>query len=163
MKTRFLNNNNLIQVSDLLQIRKSYELNDDVSLLIGNRYQQELTEKSNRLFFLGFGADESPFGYVQLILKNADNDPDLADGVEIAHVHDLRIRKDLQGSGFGQVLMNYLEEEAQMKGIKILTLGVENCNTRALNFYQRLGYVKFKESPGRNDDEVCYLMRKSLV
>ena len=159
---RILKINELIQIEDLLKIRASYPIEDTDLELLSNRYLFELNENYNRVFFLGFDNENSPSAYVQLIIKNADNDPDLADGNQIAHIHDLRVRSDLQGKGFGKALIKHLEVESYLRGIKLLTLGVDSWNSRAIRFYENLGYAKFKEEPGRTEDEICYFMRKPL-
>ncbi|MES2803269.1 MAG: GNAT family N-acetyltransferase [Bdellovibrionota bacterium] len=161
LKLRIIKSNELIQIEDLLRIRMSYSNDADLAST-SNRYFAELSEKDNRVFLLGFENDNSPFGYVQLILVNADNDPQLADGVQIAHIHDLRVRSDLQGKGFGRGLIKYLEEEAHLRGIKTLTLGVDNWNSRAIQFYKNLNYSEFKQEPGRTDDEFVICMQKTI-
>ena len=156
-----IKSNELIQIKDLLIIRTSYPMEASTIASTSNRYVSELSEKDNRIFFLGFDAENSPFGYVQLIIQNADNDPELADGNQVAHIHDLRVKKDLQGKGFGRSLMTFLEDEARLKGIRTLTLGVDNWNSRAIQFYRSLGYTEFKREPGRTDDEfVIYMLRQ---
>lgn len=155
--------NDQITVDDLLKVRASYPITEAEAASNIKRYEQELKEVENRLFFFGRNEDLSPCAYVQLIMKNADNDPELANGYEIAHIHDLRVRSDQQRQGIGFSLMDALEFEAFELGIKVLTLGVDNWNTHAIHFYDQLGYRKFKEVSGRSEDEVCYYMQKQLL
>lgn len=161
-KVNIVKSNELIRIEDLMSIRMSYPIEGANPASLSNRYISELREKDNRVFFLGFDQESSPFGYVQLITRNADNDPELADGRQIAHIHDLRVKKDLQGKGFGRGLIKYLEDEARLRGIKTLTLGVDNWNSRAIQFYKNLGYIEFKQEPGRTADESVICMQRSL-
>lgn len=162
LKIRIVKSNELIQVNDLLSIRTSYPLEGSNIASVSSRYVSELGETDNRIFFLGFHEENSPFGYVQLITKNADNDPELADGMQIAHIHDLRVKKDLQSKGFARGLMKYLEDEARLRGVRTLTLGVDNWNSRAIQFYKKLGYSEFKRESGRTEDEFVICMCKAL-
>lgn len=154
--------NELIQISDLMQIRSSYPETQSELLDTEARFKIELTETQNRIFFLGKTQTTLPAVYVQLVLINADNDPELANGQDIAHVHDLRVRLDLQGEGYGQQMIKYLEEEAHKRGIQTLTLGVDSWNARAIEFYNQLGYQKFKEAEGRTQAELVFMLRKTL-
>jgi ribosomal protein S18 acetylase RimI-like enzyme len=115
----------------------------------------------NRLIFVG-REDDVIVAMIQIILKNADNDPDYANGKEIAHVHNLQVRNDRQGEGFGCDMMDFIEDKAREMGKRILTLGVDGVNERAINLYKRLGYEVFKEGPGQFPGETGYSMRKKL-
>ncbi len=109
------------------------------------------------------GKDGRSVDCVQLILVNADDDLELANASDIAHVHDLRIRSDMQDKGYGKMLMKFVEITAAQSGISTLTLGVDNWNERAIGMYLKLGYRIFKEAEGRFEGEkVCY-MRKFIL
>jgi ribosomal protein S18 acetylase RimI-like enzyme len=127
-----------------------------------SRYISELTEKDNRVIFIA--RDHKDYvAYVHLILQRADNDPEMANGATIAHVHDLRVNFARQAEGIGSLCMDFLEKQAARMGFKILTLGVDSPNEKAIGLYTKLGYIRFKEIQGRNLDERCYYMRKSLA
>ena len=59
-------------------------------------------------------------------------------------------------------MMAFAEDKARQMGKLSLTLGVDDSNERTVDLYRRLGYVVFKEEPGRTPDEKCLMMRKSL-
>lgn len=99
----------------------------------------------------------------QLVLKNADNDPELADGHRIAHVHNLWVRRDLGGKGFAREMMAALEAQAADLGFELLTLGVDDFNERAWRLYVSLGFEEFKREAGRSPEEQLILMRKPIV
>lgn len=151
-----------VGVNDLMSIRQSYP--DDIQDVQSteHRYRHELLDKDNRVFFLSFNREFESLAYVQLLLLNADNDPDLANGKDIAHIHDLRVRNELQSNGIGRSLISSVEKEAKHRGIRILTLGVDNLNTRAIRFYKMLGYSEFKQTQGQTDDEFVICMRKFI-
>lgn len=157
-----IKNNKEISFKGLMLVRESYADSDDDIQYAKSRYPQELTETDNRIFFLAVDKDSVPLAYVQLLVLNADNDPELANGKDIAHIHDLRVHHGQQGKGIGQALIQELENEAKRRGVRSLTLGVDNWNVRAIKFYQSLGYKEFKQEPGRTDEEFVICMVKSL-
>lgn len=120
---------------------------------------EELGE--NRVVFLGFENNE-PIATVQLLLKRADNDPELADGKDIAHVHHLRVSYSYHKSGLGKQMMGQAERYATEHGFKRVTLGVDDWNENAIGFYQHLGYKTLKEAEGRTSDEKLIYMYKDL-
>lgn len=109
----------------------------------------------NRVVFIAFDADR-PIGTVQLVLKRADNDPSLANGVTIAHIHHLRVVKDLQKTGLGRNIMDHAENYARQHGFQRLTLGVDDLNTNAIGFYEHLGYKIFKKTEGKTPTEKLF-------
>jgi ribosomal protein S18 acetylase RimI-like enzyme len=105
----------------------------------------------NRFIYIAWEGD-LPVGALQLVLKSADNDPELADGFRVAHVHHLRVHHDKRRIGIGRQLMAHLENEARARAFAVLTLGVDVWNDAAKTFYAKLGYELFK-----NDDLCDYL------
>lgn len=101
-------------------------------------------------------------GMVQLILKNVDNDLELANGNTIAHVHSLQVAKDQHRKGFGILIMQQLEEEALRLGLNCLTLAVEEDNEKAIGLYRKLGYKILKEAEGKSPEVKLFYMRKFL-
>jgi len=131
-------------------------------LAIREYISNELKELGeNRLLYL-LEDHSRTIGMVQLILKNADNDPQLANGKNVAHVHSLQISKDLHRNGFGNFIMQQLEEEAVRLGLDQLTLGVDGDNEKALGLYKKLGYTLLKEAEGRSPDVKLFYMQKRL-
>lgn len=162
MNLTFLKLQNPSETEVLIPILESYpELRAELNT-IGTRYQQELLETDNRSFFIVNDDAGACIAYGQLIFRNADNDPEPANADDIAHVHDLRVRSELQGKGFGKAFMDFLEKTALAAGIRTLTLGVDNWNHRAIALYNKLGYEKFKEADGRTDDEKVFYLKKDL-
>jgi ribosomal protein S18 acetylase RimI-like enzyme len=159
---RRIKTNDEIDVNDLILVRQSYGLSPEEIESTTIRYLKELAEKSNRLVFVEYDTLDAPVAYVQLVLKTADKDPDLSNGFNIAHVYDLRVKRELQGRGYGRKLMKHLEKAAEDRGIRLLTLAVDSTNFRAIDLYKILGYKKFKTLPGHQPGELIYYMQKLL-
>lgn len=94
--------------------------------------------------------EHGTIGSVQLILKDADSDEDLANGNDIAHIHALQINKAFHRMGFATKLMSKLELNAKEMGIRKLTLGVDGDNPKAISLYEKLGYLNLKIAEGRD-------------
>jgi ribosomal protein S18 acetylase RimI-like enzyme len=116
----------------------------------------------NRLLYIAW-EDSLPVGVVQLLLRHADNDPQLADGVSVAHVHHLRVLYDRRRQGIGRRLMEFVENDARLMSYRQLTLGVDSWNTDALAFYRSLGYEMMKEEPGQLPESTLYYMQRELL
>ena len=87
---------------DLLKIVSSYNFSlAEVEQQKKNLVYELLENGDNRTFFLGkIGA--TPVAMAQVIHNNADNDPELANGKNISHVHGLRVNKDFSRKGLGR-------------------------------------------------------------
>jgi ribosomal protein S18 acetylase RimI-like enzyme len=150
-------------ITTVLEVLASYvldveELQEHKSVL-----ERELAELGdNRLLYIAW-EDSRPAGVVQLLLRHADNDPQLADGVTVAHVHHLRVLYDRRRQGIGRKLMEFVESEARLMGYRRLTLGVDSWNTDALAFYRSLGYDVVKEEPGQLPETTLYYLQRDLV
>lgn len=57
-------------------------------------------------------------------------------------IFDLSVVPDAWGGGIGQALMRRAEDFSREKGFKYIGLGVTTANTRAVQFYERLGYIE---------------------
>ena len=146
----------------ILSILEPFKFSEEKQSLIKRNFECEMTEiGSNRIVLLG-SASQIPMATVQLVLTNADNNPELANGWDIAHVHNLWVRKDHHRRGLAGCMMRYCEKLASQKRIKYLTLGVDDDNNPALSLYEKLGYKKFAEEEGRTPHEKLLLMRKAL-
>jgi ribosomal protein S18 acetylase RimI-like enzyme len=125
--------------------------------------QQEFRELGeNRVVYIAWEGT-SPIAVTQLLLKRADNDPQLADGTTVAHVHHLRVAQHRQRQGVGRMLMRHVENEARALGCQRVTLGVDSWNPGALAFYRRIGYAVFREEIGPFPDTTLYYMGRDLT
>ena len=150
------------ELSFLLDIGLTNLNTDSERENISKRLANEIKEiGANRDIFIKIMNGQA-VAMIQIIYKNADNDPDLANGVDVAHIHDLEVRKDLHGHGIGKQCVQDLETFAIGKSVRVLTLGVDSTNTKAMKLYHNLGYRIFKEEEGRVPEEKLYLMKKVL-
>jgi ribosomal protein S18 acetylase RimI-like enzyme len=153
---------NTQNVEILLSVARSYLENADDLEIIKKQLQQELSQAGhNRLIFVG-SIDDINVAFVQLVLNDVEDGPEFANGKDIAHIHNLQVKKELQGQGLGKRMMAFVEEKARKMGVKTLTLGVDDSNHRAIEFYKKLGYGVFRDLPGRLSGEIVYGMRKIL-
>ncbi len=81
---------------------------------------------------------------------------ELADGVAIANVNALRIRKAYEGRGYISALMRCIEAFAAQRGYQRLTIGVEERETRNLAIYLHWGYTQFVTSAVEDGTLVLY-------
>jgi len=56
------------------------------------------------------------------------------------HVHFLILEEQYQSQGLGKALMEQLEKQARHEELEKLTLSSFICNSRAVAFYQSIGY-----------------------
>ncbi|MCG3179595.1 MAG: hypothetical protein BIFFINMI_01933 [Phycisphaerae bacterium] len=89
---------------------------------------------------------------------------------------NLNVRPDLQGRGFGSLLIGAMERIARSAGCRALYIGASRDNPRALALYLRLGYGPIPEAdrkdvrlhagadgvPSRRERDAIYVV-KSLV
>lgn len=140
----------------------AFGFRSETQIAILDNFERELKEiGTNRVVLVGT-FEHLPIATVQLILQNADNNPELANGRDIAHVHGLWVRKDFQRRGFAIKMMVRCEVLAKERGITLLTLGVNDYNEGAIALYKKLGYSTFSEAVGRTSQKRLFLMRKQI-
>lgn len=66
----------------------------------------------------------------------------LMPAVDEAHLLNISVRRDLHGHGLGRLLLDKVTAIAKEKGMKSVLLEVRPSNRRALNVYQRYGFVQ---------------------
>lgn len=149
-------------IEPLRSIVESYKLSNEQLQYSIKQLTKEIQEiGDNRIIYIATSEDKT-VAMIQLVLKTADNDPELANGKEICHLHNLQVRKEFQQNGIGRMMMDHVETQARHLGKKIITLGVDGDNTRVIKLYKNRSYTIFKQEPGRTVDEVLYYMRKDL-
>jgi ribosomal protein S18 acetylase RimI-like enzyme len=146
----------------LLSIAVTYPFAAEQSESIRKQLLREVGEAGgNRNIYVCF-EDDVAVGMIELILVNADNDPTMANGKDIAHAHNMWVRSDRQGRGYARKMMAFLEDTARQMGKTTLTLVVDDINERAFRLYQQLGYETFRTEPGRSPEETAIFMKKFL-
>lgn len=80
----------------------------------------------------------------------------LADGISVANVNALRIRKKYEGRGYVSAMVRLMEQYATAHGYTRLTIGVEARETRNLAIYLHWGYDRFVTSAVEDGELVLY-------
>jgi len=70
----------------------------------------------------------------------------------------LAVRRDQQGKGIGKELMTWFENKMKEEGFKKIFLTTEKVNTKARDFYEKIGYkeVGFLKEKHKNSDAIIY-------
>ena len=89
-----------------------------------------------------------------------DDDPEVADGKDVATVASLSVLASAGRLGIGRALTVLAEEQARAHGVRVLTLNTRPTNRVALALYEGLGYRRWKEDD-RSWGRAVFL-RKSL-
>jgi ribosomal protein S18 acetylase RimI-like enzyme len=98
----------------------------------------------------------APVGYVVLAPSDLPVADPRSDDREIKRIYLLR---PFQGAGVGKRLMEAALSEARAQDCRRVLLGVYSLNTKAIAFYERLGFVKigtrrFRVGNAYHDDAV---------
>ncbi|MGO9831447.1 MAG: N-acetyltransferase family protein [Myxococcaceae bacterium] len=105
-------------------------------------------------------AERSGQVVAMVALDFVDVDPDVADGRTVAAVSSLVVTASAGRQGLGRSLTRFAEDQAQARGIRVLTLNTRPSNAAALALYRGLGYHPFKQAPRAWGDAV--FLRKAL-
>lgn len=70
------------------------------------------------------------------------------DGYEVLYIYEIHFIPQWQGKGIGKKLVHVIEQIGNNVGLEKVMLTVFRTNTRAVNWYQNLGYVEDEFSPG---------------
>ena len=96
-----------------------------------NQLKIELESPIAEFYFIYI--DDKLSGYLKL---------NVSDSLEIERIY---ILNEFQGRGAGKAFMNFAFARARMLGHKSLWLGVWEYNSKALAFYQSLGFIAYGE------------------
>ena len=108
----------------VIDIYKRENLYNEIAL-VARKAEKEFNEvNTNRVIWFA-EVDGLVVGVIQLVFSHAG----LADGIESAILHHLRISKDFEGKGIGSQLIKTAEEESKKRNIKILYLEDEKSAT----------------------------------
>ncbi|MGB9614491.1 MAG: GNAT family N-acetyltransferase [Fervidobacterium sp.] len=80
------------------------------------------------------------------------------------YISNVAVDRNHRGMGYGKKLMLYAEKLAKESGSSVISLDVENTNTRAIDLYKRLGYVgkKVKRIVVKGNKFVFVRMEKKI-
>jgi ribosomal protein S18 acetylase RimI-like enzyme len=93
-------------------------------------------------------------------LELVDPDPEVADGRDIAAVTSLSVLASAARRGIARALTVFAEEQAWIRGVRVLTLNTRPTNTAAITLYEGLGYRRWKQE--ERPWGVAVYLRKSL-
>jgi len=83
-------------------------------------------------------------------------------GHNILYCYDLQVSEASRRHGLGRALMNHLATIGADFGLDNIMLTVFKANTRALKFYNGLGFEMDQNSPDDDDEEDYKLLFKSV-
>jgi len=137
--------------------------------LFRRAYREQL--QGRRLMLLA-DYNEFPIGHIFLQFKSSNKR--IADGSSRAYLYSFRVMEMFRGQGIGTWLMSEAESILMDRGFEWATIAVAKDNVGALRLYQRLGYYKFAEDPGRwsytnhrgnvvQVNEPCWILEKQLI
>lgn len=99
--------------------------------------------------FLVLEDDYTAQGYVWLEHKKfAENA--FKKAYETLYVHQISVNKSSRSRGYGSILLEYVYEVARQKNIDTVELDYWCENNGAKNFYEKQGFVKYREVVYRN-------------
>lgn len=99
-------------------------------------------------------------GMVSLELVD-DDDPEVADGNGVAAVTSLSVLISAGRRGIGRALTVFAEEQARLRGVRVLTLNTRPTNAAAIALYEGLGYRRWKQET--RPWGLAVFLRKSLA
>ncbi len=101
--------------------------------------------KSGNAEFWTWKNNNQIVGEIYIFKKLSDNE--FADGLHTAYLCAFRIKKELQGQGYGTKLLTLVLEHIKNLGFKTATIGVEETEADNIRLYKRLGFTeKIKDS-----------------
>jgi ribosomal protein S18 acetylase RimI-like enzyme len=115
---------------------------------LGLQFTEEELESEKKNLMIGAFEDGQIMGCCMLV----------EDGPQSVRLRQMAVLNDLQGKGYGKVLMQFAENLARDRGYKKITM---HARKNALGFYEKMGYKVI----GEEFQEITiphYLMEKEL-
>lgn len=136
--------------------------------LFRKAYREQL---QNRRMILVADCNNFPIANLFIQMKSANGR--IANGESRFYLYSFRVMDMFQGKGIGTRLITTAEDLMRDRGFRFGTIAVAKDNLGALRLYERLGYKKFAEDPGRwsyvdhrgivrKVEEPCWLLEKSV-
>lgn len=79
-----------------------------------------------------------------------------------AELYDIAIKKEEQGKGYSIILMKHFLELCKEKGCDTIFLEVNSINQKAINLYQKFGFVAYSKRQNYYGENDAILMKLSL-
>jgi ribosomal protein S18 acetylase RimI-like enzyme len=123
------------------------------------RLCSELSDAGASFYILEL--DGQPAGYLKLNEASAQTDIHDTQSLEIERIY---LKQAFQNRGLGSVLIKKAVETAEVRNKAYIWLGVWAENHRAIQFYERNGFVKTGTHPYiiGDEEQTDYIMRRDL-
>lgn len=123
------------------------------------KLKAEITDANTSFYFARTG--KKIIGYLKLNSSASQTEIQDNNAIEIERIYVL---KEFIGKGVGRVLCEKAIEIAKRKKMDYIWLGVWENNLRALNFYQKNGFVTFDKHIFKlgEDEQTDIMMRRKL-
>ena len=124
------------------------------------RIRQELLHPDSMFYFVK--QQNTNTGYFKLNENDAQTEFQEPAGMELERIY---VVPEAQGRGIGEKIMAFVLEVAQAKQKGYLWLGVWEKNTRAIRFYERLGFERCGTHPYYigTDMQTDFLYKLTLI
>ncbi|MEL6269343.1 MAG: GNAT family N-acetyltransferase [Chloroflexota bacterium] len=145
---------------------------DGLFVKFRNLFRRAYREQSNgrRLLLM---ADSNGVAVGRLFILFVSSDHAIADGHNRAYLYSFYILSAFRGHGIGTHMVNYAEGILRERGFRYVTIAVAKDNAGALRLYERLGYTRVREDPGKwsytdhlgkthRVHEPCWILEKIL-
>ena len=100
----------------------------------------ELLEKEDVFIDICTDDEGNRLGYIFQILKTIEDD-NCRYASKVLYIDDLCVEGSLRSKGVGGALMESAKRRAEVLGCSRLELNVWDFNTKAIGFYEKLGYT----------------------
>lgn len=115
---------------------------------------------SNTAFYFAMAGDTLA-GYFKLNAGDAQSETKDENGIELERIY---VRAHYQGKQIGRQMLEKVKELARSQNKEYLWLGVWEENTRAIRFYENLGFTRFGTHPYYigSDKQTDWLMKLEM-
>jgi ribosomal protein S18 acetylase RimI-like enzyme len=137
---------------------------EDMEIFMERNFSKEVVAKElqddKKSFFIA-SIKKEVVGYVKLSESDHPAELETENTLEISRLY---VVKSKIGSGVGKELMNHCIEVARGRSKNMLWLCVWSQNERAIQFYRKFGFEKFRDSTFMlgNDSQDDWLMKLDL-
>lgn len=138
---RLAERNDLLQIIELCALHATFEKSDYNIEGKAERLAEDLFSNTPKLYCLVVESDGQLIGYATYIKQYAT-----WDATEYIYMDCLFLKALARGLGIGEKLVRRIQEEGLKLGCRQLQWQTPDFNTRAINFYTRIGAIaKSKE------------------
>ncbi|MFP4496725.1 MAG: GNAT family N-acetyltransferase [Vulcanimicrobiota bacterium] len=129
-----------LAVNMMAQSRSPYRQIDEKELHDYRRKDLQILYDTYKNDSVGLFVAESLEGEFLGHVISMANSVESSTGELRGYVFDLSIKPEHQGLGIGKNLMDLVEEYCKARGMKYMCLNVTSSNSKAVGFYERIGY-----------------------